>query len=78
MLQIKFMLFAAVVLTAINSTVAIVGGEDAVRGQFPYFVYLESYIIRKIDLVLATTTVINAIFHTSNVILCKNVIVIKH
>lgn len=51
------MLFAVVVLAAINCAVAIIGGEDAARGQFPYFVYFESYTIHKIDLVLATTTV---------------------
>lgn len=53
------MLFTVVALTALNCTVAIIGGEDAARGQFPYFVYFESYNTHKIDLVLATTTVIS-------------------
>lgn len=64
------MLFAVVALTAINCAVAIIRGENAARGQFPYFVYFESYTIHKIDLVLATTTVIflNIVFPNEKII----------
>lgn len=41
MFQIKFMLFAVVTLMAVNSAIAIIGGQDAYRSQFPYFAYLK-------------------------------------
>lgn len=43
MLQTKCILFAVVGLTIVSSTIAIIGGQDAARGQFPYFVYIEAY-----------------------------------
>lgn len=58
MLQIKFMFFTVVALMAVRSTVAIMGGEDAARGQFPYFVYLEAYKSPKILVI-----VLNIIFY---------------
>lgn len=43
MLQMELLLFAVVALMAVRSTVAIVGGLDAVRGRFPYFALIKSY-----------------------------------
>lgn len=43
MLQTKFLLFTVVGLMTVGSAIAIIGGQDAARGQFPYFVYLEAY-----------------------------------
>lgn len=43
MLQTKYMLFAVVAMMAVRSTVAIIGGQDAASGQFPYFVLLETF-----------------------------------
>lgn len=43
MFQIKCVLFAVVAAMVVDSTVAIIGGQDAARGQFPYFAYIESY-----------------------------------
>lgn len=43
MLQMKFVLFAAVALMAVGSTVAIIGGTDVFRGRFPYFALIKSY-----------------------------------
>lgn len=43
MSRMKFMLFAVVALIAIGSTVAIIGGQDAIRAQFPYYAYLKMY-----------------------------------
>lgn len=37
------MLCAVVALMVVGSAVAIIGGKDADRGQFPYFAYLEVY-----------------------------------
>lgn len=47
MLHTKFMLFAVAALMIVGSAVAIIGGKDAARGQFSYFVYLEVYKIPK-------------------------------
>lgn len=44
MFPIKFMLFAVVTLIVVGSTFAIIGGQDADHGQFPYFAYLKTYI----------------------------------
>lgn len=43
MCQLKCVLFAVVALMTVGSSVAIIGGQDAARGQFPYFVYIEAY-----------------------------------
>lgn len=43
MLQIKFMLFAVVALTIVNSAVAIIGGHTAAPKQYPYFALLETF-----------------------------------
>lgn len=58
MLQTKFILFAAVALMVVGSAVAIIGGQDAARGQFPYFAYLETYKIHRIDFLLIKPLVI--------------------
>lgn len=47
MLQIKFIFFAAVASTIVGSVVAIIGGKDAIRGQFPYVAYLEVFRLPK-------------------------------
>lgn len=52
MLQTKFTLFSVVVLVAINGAMAIMGGDDADRGQFPHFVYLEAYKSPKMPVIL--------------------------
>lgn len=41
MFQAKFMLFAVVALMAVSSAIAIMGGQDAARNQFPYFAHLK-------------------------------------
>lgn len=43
MFQMKFMLFAVVALMVVGSTIAIIGGKDALRRQFPYYAYLKTY-----------------------------------
>lgn len=52
MLLTKCTLFAVAALAAINGATAIMGGDDADRGQFPYFVYIEGYNSPKISVVL--------------------------
>lgn len=47
MLQIKFIFFAVVASMIVGSTVAIIRGKDATRGQFPYLAYLEVYKLPK-------------------------------
>lgn len=42
MLQIKVILFAVVASMAVDSSLAIIGGQNAVRSQFPYFAYLRT------------------------------------
>lgn len=37
------MLFAVVALIVVNGAVAIIGGQDAAPGQFPYFVLLQTF-----------------------------------
>lgn len=46
------MLFAAIALMAIGSAVAIIGGQDAALGQFPYFAYVQTYKVHRIDFIL--------------------------
>lgn len=43
MFHTKFILFAAVALLAVGCAFAIIGGQDAARGQFPYYAYLNAY-----------------------------------
>lgn len=42
MLPSKFMLFAVVALVIVNGAIAIIGGQSATPGQFPYFVLLKT------------------------------------
>lgn len=37
------MLFGVVTLMAIGSTIAIIGGKDALRRQFPYYAYIKTF-----------------------------------
>lgn len=43
MAQTKFMLIVVVALMVVNGAVAIMGGQKAAPGQFPYYVLLETY-----------------------------------
>lgn len=37
------MLLAVIALMAVDSTIAIIGGQDAARSQFPYFAHLKTH-----------------------------------
>lgn len=52
MLQTKFMLIAAIAFMAIGSAIAIIGGQDASLSQFPYFAFLETYKVHRINFLL--------------------------
>lgn len=43
MFQMKCVLFAVVALMTVGGTVAIYGGQDAARAQFPFYAYIEAY-----------------------------------
>lgn len=56
--MLKFMLFAVVALMVKGCAVAIIGGQDAAREQYPYFAYLETYKTNKLDLLIVKPLVI--------------------